>query len=67
MTGSGKSPKDVAEGALGLGTSKALELALEAQRSSDKLTTLGAFRNDTISRTARGLYSPEMEKAMSIA
>lgn len=67
MTGSGKSPKDVAEGALGLGTSKALELALEAQRSSDKLTTLGAFRNDTISRAARGLYSPEMEKAMSIA
>ncbi len=29
---------------MGLGASNALDLALEAQRSSDKLTTLGAFR-----------------------
>lgn len=67
MTGSEKSLRDLAKGELGLGTSKAVELALEAQRSSERLTALGAIRNDAISRAARGLYSPEMEKAMSIA
>ncbi|GLT01688.1 hypothetical protein GCM10007897_30850 [Sphingobium jiangsuense] len=67
MTGSGKSLRDLAGGSLGLRTSNALERALETQRSIDKLAALGAFRDDAISRAARGLYSPEMEKAMAIA
>jgi hypothetical protein len=67
MTGSGKSLRDLAGGSLALRTSNALERALETQRSIDKLAALGAFRDDAISRAARGLYSPEMEKAMAIA
>lgn len=67
MTGSGKSLKDLAGSSLGFRTSNALERAMENQRSIDKLTALGAFRDDAISRAARGLYSPEMEKALAIA
>ncbi|MFM6831476.1 MAG: Swt1 family HEPN domain-containing protein [Novosphingobium sp.] len=67
MTSAGKSLKGLAGSSLGLRTSNALERALETQRSIDKLTALGAFRDDAISRAARGLYSPEMAKAMAIA
>jgi hypothetical protein len=67
MTGSGKSLKDLAGSSLGFRTSNALERAMETQRSIDKLTALGAFRDDAICRAARGLYSPEMEEALAIA
>lgn len=55
MTGSGKSLKDLAGSSLGFRTSNALERAMETQRSIDKLTALGAFGDDAISRAARGL------------
>lgn len=67
MTSSGKSLKDLAGSSLGLRTSNALERALETQRSINKLTALGAFPHDAVNRAARGLYSPEIEKAMAIA
>ncbi|MEA3052883.1 MAG: hypothetical protein QOG72_1786 [Sphingomonadales bacterium] len=67
MTGSGKSLSDLAGGSLGLDTSNALERALETQRSLDKLTAFGMFRDDPVSRAARGLQSTEVEKAMAIA
>tara|TARA_R110000787_G_scaffold8670_1_gene29675 strand:+ start:10231 stop:11109 length:879 start_codon:yes stop_codon:yes gene_type:complete len=64
MTGSGKSLADLAAG---FGTGSAIDRALETQRSIDKLTAIGVLGDDRLSRTARGLYSPEMEKAMAIA
>jgi hypothetical protein len=66
MTRSGKSLSELAGGSLGFGISSALERALETQRSLDKLTALGALRDDPVSRAARGLQSPEVEKAMAI-
>ncbi|MER9751661.1 hypothetical protein [Mesorhizobium sp. M0140] len=67
MTGSGKSLSHLAGRSLGLGTSSALERALETQSSLDKLTAFGIFRDDPVSRAARGLQSPEVEKAMASA
>ncbi|MEP9403132.1 hypothetical protein [Sphingomonas sp. VNH70] len=64
MTGSGKSLADLAAG---FGTGSALDRALETQRSIDKLTAIGVLGDDRLSRAARGLYSPAMEKAMAIA
>ena len=67
MTGSGKSLRDLAGRSPSLRTSNALELPLETQRSIDKLTEFGAFRDVAIGRSAYGLHSPEMEKALAIA
>lgn len=64
MTGSGKSLADLAAG---FGTGSALDRALQTQRSIDKLTAIGVLGDDRLSRAARGLYSPEMEKVMAIA
>ncbi len=67
MAGSGKSLNDPPGGSRGLRTSNALERALEAQRSLDKLTAFGMSRDDPLSRAARGLASREIEKAMAVA
>lgn len=64
MTGSGKSLADLAAG---FGTGSAIDRALETPRSIEKLTAIGVLGDDRLSRAARGLYTPEMEKAMAIA
>jgi hypothetical protein len=63
MTGSGKSLSDLARSSLGQDTPS----ALENQRSLDKLTGLGAFRDDPLGHSARGLKSRDVEQAMAIA
>lgn len=64
MTGSRRL---LAGSALSLDSASAFDRALAAQLSIDKLTAFGAFRDDAVTRAARGLYSPETEKAMAIA
>lgn len=67
MTGSGKSLSDLAGRSLSLSTSNALKPAFETERSLDKLTANGMFRDDPVSRAAQRLQSSEVEKAMMAA
>lgn len=67
MSRSGKSLTDLAGGSFGLSSPNALERVLETQRSLDKLMASGVFGDDAVARAARGLQSPEAEKAMAIA
>lgn len=68
MNDHGKTPRDLASGSFAsTGLANAIDRALEAQRSIDKLTALGMFGEDKLSRTARGLPSREIERAVEIA
>ncbi|RYY25868.1 MAG: hypothetical protein EOP62_12165 [Sphingomonadales bacterium] len=69
MSDSRKALRDLASGTFGnLRTlSAAQEAALDMQRKIDKLTAFRLLGNDRLSRIARGLPSPAMEKAIAIA
>ncbi len=68
MSDSGKKLRELAAGSFsGIGTTSALDRALEMQRSVEKLTEFGMLRDDKLTRLAQGLPSREIARAMGFA
>jgi hypothetical protein len=64
----GKTLRDIVGGSLGsTASASAIDRALGAQRSIDKMTALGMLGDNKLGRAALGLPSREIERAMEIA